>query len=70
MKAKYKKTDKLMHKNVKYNRAIVTFIDILGFKNIVENSTPEEVKNIYNIISAFQLGNENVPKSTALFEDE
>ena len=36
-----------------YNKSIVTFIDILGFKEIVNNRDPEEVDKILDILNNF-----------------
>jgi len=35
--------------NVEYEEMIVTFIDILGFKNLVEIADPEKIQNIIEL---------------------
>lgn len=34
-----------------YEKAIVSFVDILGFKELVENSAPEVVKSALDLVN-------------------
>jgi hypothetical protein len=54
-----------MSKQIQYQEAIVTFIDILGFKNILSNSTENE---IYEILQLFhsQYNKNNLTNSNIL----
>ena len=39
--------------NIQYTEKIILFMDILGFKNIVEQKSPERIKSILEFIYKF-----------------
>jgi len=48
-----------------YNKSLITFIDILGFKSLVKNSKAEEVNRILDLLKQATTTKENLKKTSS-----